>query len=62
MKRFEKVRIASILGIIGNLFLFVIKTLIGFISNSSAMLADAFNSGGDILSSVITFFILPSVA
>ncbi len=55
MKRFEKVRIASILGIIGNLFLFVIKTLIGFISNSSAMLADAFNSGGDILSSVITF-------
>ena len=55
MKRFEKVRIASILGIIGNLFLFIIKTLIGFISNSSAMLADAFNSGGDILSSVITF-------
>ena len=55
MRRFEKVRIASILGIIGNLFLFVIKTLIGFISNSNAMLADAFNSGGDILSSVITF-------
>lgn len=55
MERFKKVRIASILGIIGNLFLFVIKTIIGAVTNSSAMIADSFNSLGDILSSLITF-------
>lgn len=55
MKRFKKVKIASILGIIINLFLFVIKAIIGFITNSQAMIADAFNSGGDILTSLITF-------
>lgn len=55
MERFKKVKIASILGIIGNLFLFVIKSIIGVITNSSAMIADSFNSLGDILSSLITF-------
>ena len=55
MERFKKVKIASILGIIGNLFLFVIKSIIGVFTNSSAMIADSFNSLGDILSSLITF-------
>jgi len=55
MKRFKSIKIASILGIVGNLFLLIIKTLIGFITNSQAMIADAFNSAGDILSSVMTF-------
>ena len=55
MKRFKCVKIASIFGIIGNLFLLIIKALIGFITNSQAMIADAFNSAGDILSSVMTF-------
>ena len=55
MERFKKVKVASILGIIGNLFLFVIKSIIGVITNSSAMIADSFNSLGDILSSLITF-------
>ncbi|MBQ3021486.1 MAG: cation transporter [Bacilli bacterium] len=55
MDRFKKVKIASIMGIIGNLFLFIIKSIIGLLTNSSAMLADAFNSGGDIVSSIITF-------
>ena len=55
MNRYKKVKIASILGIIGNIFLFVIKVLVGFISHSQAMIADAFNSGGDILSSFITY-------
>ena len=44
MERFKKVKIASILGIIGNLFLFVIKSIIGVITNSSAMIADSFNT------------------
>lgn len=55
MKRFKSVKIASILGIIGNLFLLIIKATIGFITNSQAMIADAFNSAGDIISSVMTF-------
>ena len=55
MNRFKSVKVASILGIIGNLFLFVIKTIIGLITNSQAMIADAFNSAGDIFSSFMTF-------
>ena len=55
MGRYKSVNTASILGILGNLFLLVIKGMIGFITNSRAMIADAFNSAGDIFSSVITF-------
>lgn len=55
MDRFKKVKLASILGILGNVFLLIIKSVIGFITNSQAMIADAVNSAGDILSSFITF-------
>jgi len=55
MKRFKMVKIASLLGIVGNLFLCIIKYLVGFITGSQAMIADAFNSAGDILSSLITY-------
>lgn len=55
MNRYKIVNRASIFGIVGNVFLFVIKVMIGFISSSQAMIADSFNSGGDILSSLITF-------
>ena len=55
MNRFKSVKIASILGIICNIFLLVIKGIIGLITNSQAMIADAFNSTGDIFSSVMTF-------
>lgn len=55
MERFKNVKLASILGIIANLFLFIIKVIVGFLTNSQAMIADSFNSGGDILSSVITY-------
>lgn len=55
MSRFKSVKRASILGIIGNIFLLIIKSIIGFITNSQAMIADAFNSAGDILSSIMTF-------
>lgn len=41
--------------IIGNIFLLIIKFIIFFIFGSQAMLADAFNSAGDILSSLMTF-------
>ena len=55
MERFHKVKIASVLGIVGNIFLFIIKSIIGFITCSQAMIADTFNSAGDILSSLMTF-------
>jgi len=55
MDRYKSVNIASILGILANFFLFVIKIIIGIITSSQSMLADSFNSGGDILSSLITY-------
>ena len=55
MKKYEEIKKASILGIVGNLFLTLIKGIIGFITNSQAMIADFFNSAGDIISSVMTF-------
>ena len=55
MKRYKSTKIASILGMIGNVFLLIIKGLIGYITNSQAMIADAFNSAGDIFSSLMTF-------
>ena len=53
--KFKKIKRASILGIIGNSFLLVIKGIIGFISGSKAMIADSLNSASDIFSSIMTF-------
>ena len=55
MERFKNVKLASIFGIVCNLFLLIIKCIIGIITNSQAMIADAFNSAGDIFSSIMTF-------
>jgi len=55
MERFKSVKRASILGIIGNIFLLIIKAIVGFITNSQSMIADAINSAGDIFSSFMTF-------
>lgn len=55
MSRYESARKAGIFGILGNLFLLIIKGFAGFTFNSQAMIADSFNSAGDILSSLFTF-------
>ena len=55
MDRYLKTKLAGILGILGNVFLLVIKAIIGFITNSQAMIADAANSAGDIFASLMTF-------
>lgn len=55
MQKFKAVKISSILGIVGNVFLLIIKMIVGIFSNSQAMMADAFNSAGDIFSSIMTF-------
>ena len=55
MNRFKSTKIASILGITGNLFLLIIKGIVAFVCGSQAMIADAFNSAGDIFSSLMTY-------
>lgn len=55
MDRYESARRAGILGVLGNLFLLIIKGIAGFTFRSQAMIADSFNSAGDILSSLFTF-------
>lgn len=55
MKRYDDIKKASIFGILGNIFLLIIKSIVGAISNSQAMIADAFNSATDIFSSLMTY-------
>lgn len=55
MDRFKSAKKASTLGILGNIFLLIIKGIIGVMTKSQAMLADTLNSAGDIFSSVMTY-------
>ena len=55
MNRYNATNRVSILGITGNIFLLIIKGIVGFISNSQSMIADFFNSFGDVFSSLMTF-------
>lgn len=55
MDRFDVAKKVSVLGIIGNIFLFVIKIFIGLFSKSQAMIADALNSAGDVFASIMTW-------
>lgn len=54
MNRYESTKKVGLFGIIGNIFLLIIKISVAFISHSEAMLADAINSAGDIFSSIMT--------
>lgn len=54
-KKFILTKRAGIYGIIGNIFLLIIKAIVGFMSHSQAMIADSFNSAGDIFASLMTF-------
>lgn len=53
--RFVVTKKAGILGMIGNIFLLIIKGVIGFAFKSQSMIADSFNSAGDIFASLMTF-------
>lgn len=55
MNRYESTKRVGIVGIVGNLFLLVIKFAVALFSHSEALIADATNSAGDILSSVMTY-------
>ena len=54
-QRYKDIRLGSILGLVGNIFLLIIKAIIGIFTKSEAMIADAFNSAGDIISSLMTY-------
>lgn len=54
-ERFRVTKKAGTFGIIGNIFLLVIKAMAGVMSKSQAMIADSINSAGDIFASLMTF-------
>ncbi len=54
-ERFKTTKKAGIYGIVGNIFLLIIKAIVGFVFKSQAMIADSFNSAGDIFASLMTF-------
>lgn len=54
-QRFKITKRVGLLGIIGNIFLLIIKAIVGFTSKSQAMIADSINSAGDIFASLMTF-------
>lgn len=55
MNRFKSTKLASIFGISGNILLMIIKGIVALLTGSQAMTADAFNSAGDIFSSLMTY-------
>lgn len=55
MNRYDSTNKAGILGILANIFLLVIKAMVGLVSHSQSMIADSFNSAGDIFASFMTF-------
>lgn len=54
MDRYNSIKKVSTFGIIGNIFLLIIKMTIGLFSKSQAMIADAANSAGDIFASLMS--------
>lgn len=52
--RFTVTKNVGMYGIIGNIFLLILKAIVGFTSKSQAMIADAINSAGDIFASLMT--------
>lgn len=55
MDKHRHVSKVAIFGIIGNIILLISKLIIGFITNSQAMIADGLNSAGDVFASFMTY-------
>lgn len=55
MDRFQLTKRVAVLGIAANILLLVLKLSVGLVSRSQAMIADGFNSAGDVFASVMTF-------
>ena len=54
MDRYSDMNKANLAGVLGNIFLLIIKFAVGFVSKSQAMIADAANSAGDIFASLMS--------
>ena len=52
--RYKDINKANLAGILGNVFLLIIKFIVRFLSKSQAMISDAANSAGDIFSSFMS--------
>ena len=55
MDRFKLTKRIAVLGIAANILLLIFKLAIGFLSRSQAMIADGFNSAGDVFASFMTY-------
>lgn len=55
MDRFQLTKRVAVLGIAANILLLIFKLFVGFASRSQAMIADGFNSAGDVFASAMTF-------
>ncbi|MCK8058337.1 MULTISPECIES: cation diffusion facilitator family transporter [unclassified Fusibacter] len=55
MARETEIRRVALLGIIGNVILLALKLYIGILTRSQAMIADGFNSAGDVFASAMTY-------
>lgn len=53
--KYKSIKIASVLGIIFNVILAVMKGIVGFFTMSQAMIGDFYNSFSDVFSSLMTF-------
>lgn len=53
--RDRNIKSVSVIGVFANVFLLVIKGIIGILSSSQAMIADSLNSAGDIFASFMSF-------
>ena len=54
-ERFKITKKCGIFGILGNIFLLILKAFVGFTFKSQAIIADSLNSAGDIFASLMTF-------
>ncbi len=54
-ERFKCTKNISVFGIIGNVFLCIIKIIAGIMSNSQAIIADSLNSASDIFASFMSY-------
>ncbi|HLO12884.1 MAG TPA: cation diffusion facilitator family transporter [Pseudoneobacillus sp.] len=54
--RFKKAEIAALTGIVGNIFLAIVKWVIGTFANSRALMADAVNSASDVAGSIAVYY------
>ena len=55
MDRYELTNRVALMGMAANVLLLIMKLIIGFMSRSQAMIADGFNSAGDVFASFMTF-------